>query len=285
MRAGEWLMWTPRCWPLWISWYIYEQASDSVHGASLLQCCPCVLLQKVEKPTNGIVVKDEQVEEAHSMLGQAADESAQNQHRRFALPLNDDIGKYQKMEKLSLGKAEAGDCNTTKNTLQLEADEIAQNRTGHSANPVDVNILKPQDLTDKDKLMLKNVREGRVGEVIKLVILGANVNAKHQGGSTSLHLAAVNGDLEMVKLLLDLKVDVYARDALGLTALHEAAGIGHTEMVVYLVERGAKLHARDEDGDTPFNLAEDLGHMETAQALNKLERGEDRSKILQVLKV
>jgi len=128
-----------------------------------------------------------------------------------------------------------------------------------------------QQLTYKDELLLKNVREGRVEEVLKLVILGANVNAKHQGGSTSLHLATVNGDFEMVKLLLDLKVDVNAGDALGLTALHEAAGIGHTEMAVYLAECGADMHAHDEDGDTPLKLAEDLGHIKTVKALEKLE--------------
>jgi len=154
--------------------------------------------------------------------------------------------------------------------MEPVADELAQNQDGRSAL-MGSDIEPPKKLTQEDELLLKNAREGRVKEVRKLGRQGADVNAIHQGGSTALHLAAVNGDMEMVKLLVELSADVHARDALGSTALHEAAGIGHTEMVIFLVGRGASINTSDADGDTPLQLARFLGHIETVKALEKLQ--------------
>lgn len=55
---------------------------------------------------------------------------------------------------------------------------------------------------------------------------GASVNACY---GYPLHQASMNGDLEMVNLLLDRGADIHAKDDL---ALQYAAGMGHKEVVL-----------------------------------------------------
>jgi ankyrin repeat protein len=94
-----------------------------------------------------------------------------------------------------------------------------------------------------------------------------------------LHHAAVSGDIQTVKLLLDNGADVDAkwdgyRD--GATPLHLAAAKGHTETAKLLLDRGALINAENERGDwriygTPLDAAASEGHTETVKLL--LDRG------------
>lgn len=63
-------------------------------------------------------------------------------------------------------------------------------------------------------------------------------------------IAAVRGDIKLVKLLLERGVDLEARDQKKRTALIAAASGGRTGIVKLLVEKGADLQARDMDNDT-----------------------------------
>lgn len=64
--------------------------------------------------------------------------------------------------------------------------------------------------------------------------------------------AADHGDLDAVRLMLDLGFPLNARDAMdGATALHAAAGSGSTQVVRLLVDRGADLDARDTTWNSP----------------------------------
>ncbi len=78
---------------------------------------------------------------------------------------------------------------------------------------------------------------------IMKVLLEAGANVKDRFGSwtTPLHNAAVRGDLEATKLLLNAGADVDAQDALknGWTALALAAKNGHKDVVELLLEAGA----------------------------------------------
>jgi ankyrin repeat protein len=65
----------------------------------------------------------------------------------------------------------------------------------------------------------------------------------HETGETALHLAAGEGHLEIVKLLLEHGADVNAKTAYE-TALHLAAGEGHLEIVKLLLEHGADVNAK-----------------------------------------
>ncbi|XP_067654109.1 poly [ADP-ribose] polymerase tankyrase-2-like [Haliotis asinina] len=72
-----------------------------------------------------------------------------------------------------------------------------------------------------------------------LVGRGADLSLVDMGGNNVLHLACVGGDLETVKLILDLDVvDVNARNNYGKTAAHRARVWGRLRVLDFLVSRG-----------------------------------------------
>ncbi|KAB8079278.1 ankyrin repeat-containing domain protein [Aspergillus leporis] len=81
--------------------------------------------------------------------------------------------------------------------------------------------------------------------VALLLQRGVNVNVRNSRGQTPLHIAAQNGQLDVVRLLLaSQQIDVNARDQQGSTPLHLASEKGHVEVVQLLVAHGARLDVR-----------------------------------------
>ncbi|MBI3654333.1 MAG: ankyrin repeat domain-containing protein [Acidobacteria bacterium] len=72
----------------------------------------------------------------------------------------------------------------------------------------------------------------------RLLELGANANARQQGGFTPLHEVAANGQIEFAKLLLAHGADVNAKTDSGKTPLAFAIAAGQTEMTNLLREHG-----------------------------------------------
>lgn len=86
--------------------------------------------------------------------------------------------------------------------------------------------------------------------------------------------AAKRGDVEAVRSLLDGGADPNAAQGDGLTALHLAAQEGHIEIVGLLIGAGAEVEAKTRIGDyTPLHLASGGGHASVARSL--LEAGAD----------
>ena len=78
----------------------------------------------------------------------------------------------------------------------------------------------------------------------------ALVEERYARGDTALHHATRNGDLEIVKQLVNGGADVNATTDNNHFPLYCAAGHGHVETTEYLVENGADLQARLSDGKT-----------------------------------
>ena len=62
------------------------------------------------------------------------------------------------------------------------------------------------------------------------------MNVARNNYTNPLHLAAVTGDVEIVKLLLKNNARVDALDINQSTALHRAAAYNHSEVVEYLLK-------------------------------------------------
>jgi ankyrin repeat protein len=76
------------------------------------------------------------------------------------------------------------------------------------------------------------------------------------GPSMSIHDAARDGNIEVVKQHLAAGVDVNAKGGwLGGTPLHLAAGKGHKEIVELLIAAGADVNAKADNGSTPLHFA------------------------------
>ena len=85
---------------------------------------------------------------------------------------------------------------------------------------------------------------------------------------TALREAAVNGRLEVVRLLLDAGADLSLANGAGGTPLMVAAGRGHLEVLRLLLWRGAAVDAVSPgDGWTAFHIACTLNQADCAEAL------------------
>ena len=81
-------------------------------------------------------------------------------------------------------------------------------------------------------------------------------------------LAAEDGQLELVNLLIESKSDVNARDLkVGQTPLMAAAIGGHDAVVSALLKAGADRSLKDNEGHLASQLAEQNQHPSTAELL------------------
>ena len=80
----------------------------------------------------------------------------------------------------------------------------------------------------------------------------------------ALHYAALNGNLELIDLCLECKIDLYSTDTVGNTALHLAAGNGKLAALKKLVESGFKIvSVQNKNQITPLTAAAISGSSNT----------------------
>ncbi|XP_051259491.1 BRCA1-associated RING domain protein 1 [Dicentrarchus labrax] len=96
------------------------------------------------------------------------------------------------------------------------------------------------------------------------------VMKRNHKGETLLHLAAIKGDVEAVKELLDQGADPNLKDNAGWTPLHEACNLGHLALVEVLVSRGALLNTPGYENDSPLHDAVRNGHQAIVKLLLQL---------------
>mgnify|MGYP000364283700 CR=1 FL=1 len=72
--------------------------------------------------------------------------------------------------------------------------------------------------------------------------------------------AAKSGRNDVVKALLEKKVDIESKDGDGWTPLHFAACQGHDDVVQTLLENQADVNAKADYGSTPLYFAAQNGH-------------------------
>ncbi|MFT7804590.1 E3 ubiquitin-protein ligase MIB2 [Arapaima gigas] len=128
------------------------------------------------------------------------------------------------------------------------------------------SVAKVRDLVQKhpDKVDIKNqgktalqvaAHQGHM-EVVK-VLLQANssVEVKDEDGDTALHYTAFGNQAEIARLLLSKGANVNLLNNSMCTPLHIAVNKGFTEVVRVLTEHGANVNLQDSYGDTPLHDA------------------------------
>jgi ankyrin repeat protein len=110
-------------------------------------------------------------------------------------------------------------------------------------------------------------KEGHLDVVNLLLEDGAALEGKAENDRTPLAAAAVNGHADVVKLLLANGAVIDAKDDTGVTPLAAAAQQGHLDVVLLLLEKGAAVDARDVSGVTPLARAAQQGRLDVALLL------------------
>jgi len=153
-------------------------------------------------------------------------------------------------------------------------------RTKKSAANVNLRVKKIE-VKNSDKngatSLYDAVRNNRIEEVKRLVKAGAKVNTEGNGGlKTPLHVALLNNNVDVLRILLGAGAYVDDRNHNQSTPLHVAARHGNTEAIRLLLKHGANVNARNNDGWTPLHCAEDSGKAESIQIL--LDAGADANR-------
>ena len=136
------------------------------------------------------------------------------------------------------------------------------------------NMAEVMDAVGKDgvvQLIHMAVQYHKMPQLRELLSLGANVDARDEGGRTPLFTAARLGDIDTMTVLLEHNANVLAEDLIGRTPLHWAVFAKKDVAVTLLLDNGASIEAKDEDGCTPLHLAADADDVPTFRFL--IDRG------------
>jgi ankyrin repeat protein len=86
-------------------------------------------------------------------------------------------------------------------------------------------------------------------------------------GNYPIHLAAVRGDIDELRALIEGGADVNVAGEQGDTPLHDAVMQQHLEAVRLLVEKGGLPTIKNESGKTPLDIAKMDGRDDIADLL------------------
>lgn len=84
--------------------------------------------------------------------------------------------------------------------------------------------------------------------------------SKNDWSANLLHCAAVSGNLNLCKKIIDLKIDINSKDAKLCTPFILSCKYGHFGLCIYLYGSGADIFSRDEEGDTGLHWAAYKGY-------------------------
>lgn len=115
-----------------------------------------------------------------------------------------------------------------------------------------------------------HVRSGNYSEVLKYLEGLGNPDLRNEKGYSLLMLAAYNGHLSLVSLLISCHADVNSRDDNGNTILMGVAFKGHEKIARQLIRAGADLHATNPKGQTALTFAEAFGREDLVRLFTEL---------------
>ncbi|XP_017078273.1 tyrosine-protein kinase Shark [Drosophila eugracilis] len=145
----------------------------------------------------------------------------------------------------------------TKLTVPLIRDPPPHNTRSHGVT----NLLHRATSKNESKVVFELLKCGY-----------RNFDAKNQDGQTALHLAALYSDEDILKHLLNAKVQVNSSDSFGYQPLHYAARSKPASFLRTLIAAQANVQGRNIDnGYVPLHEAAKYGNLEAVQELLSAE--------------
>ena len=136
--------------------------------------------------------------------------------------------------------------------------------------------MKMLQLTNKEKEDLLHLacENSQISLIKTLLKCNVNINSMNAEGLSPLHLAAIKGDIEVTKLLINEGADIELKDSKhGSTPLLYACQNGRTKTVQTLLENGADINAKSSNGTRAIHFAAQSGKTVIIQLL--LQKGLD----------
>lgn len=145
--------------------------------------------------------------------------------------------------------------------LLIDAGVDVNQKGSHGASPIYVAVESGYRTIIETLLENGADVNGRGGELntTKPVSMARSDStiyyAKVNSNSTPLHLAALKGNVDLVRLLLKNGADVHATNDVQATAVHYAAAAGHVSVLELLIQHGAQVNPSTGTLQTPLYLA------------------------------
>jgi uncharacterized protein len=133
--------------------------------------------------------------------------------------------------------------------------------------------VNPNTLDARGELMLNLAIKDKSNDVIAFLLSNqvTDVDISNKYGETPLMIASIEGDLPLVKTLVQTKKAQI--DHVGWTPLHYACSRGHLEIAEYLIANGAIVDSMSPGNTTPLMMAVQSGNEQLIKLL--LDKGAD----------
>jgi len=193
----------------------------------------------------------------------------------FASPLSRSVSK-SKGRRVSLAVMQGSDSDETMQLPQPPSFAVRQPGLGPSNSRRGVRGRAGKPMQRRASFRAVNETytplhlaavQGDIEQVTMLVDSGFDIETAVKDGSTALHLAAEEGMVKMVARLAFLGANITAQDADHATPMHRAAFRGQSAVVQRLVQLGADMEAWDSTRSTPLHRAAQKGHTATVKLL------------------
>ena len=106
-------------------------------------------------------------------------------------------------------------------------------------------------------------------ELVKFVMYcSASIYLRTKNGMNCLHTAALNGNLNLCKTLVNKhNFDVHMTDNNGFTSLHLSAQNGRYELIKFFIGKGTDIYLKTKTGLNCLHIAAGSGHFKLASYL------------------
>jgi ankyrin repeat protein len=204
------------------------------------------------------IYKEYKLEFVRLFLKYGADINLKNKYGDMAIDIAIKQGNTEGLKLLNhYLKIKPGlELNLSKSTIIINLNDIEGNGFEKTSLSSELKFSPSKDDKGDTSLHLA-AQEGNINKVQILLDQGVSINIADKNGNTPLHIAACNNDIEIAEVLITKGANINIRNHEGSTPLHLTAGIRNddAEMVLLLLKYGADYTIIDNEGNTIFHKA------------------------------